>query len=49
MDETFFKMLVETMYEGEDHNIPSLKCEMCELTTYGEGVLKIHKQKVHKN
>ena len=44
MDETFFKMLVETMYEGEDHTIPSLKCEMCELTTYGEGVLKIHKK-----
>ena len=48
IDETFLKMLIETMYEGEDHNIPSLKCEMCNFKSYGEGVMKIHKLKAHE-
>ena len=48
IDETFFKMLIETMYEGEDHNIPSLKCEMCNFNANGKGVRKIHELKIHE-
>ena len=48
VDEVFFKILIDTMYEGEDKDIPSFKCGTCSFNSYGEGALEIHKLKEHE-
>ena len=39
VDEEFFKMLIETMYEGEEKDIPSVKCGKCSFNSYGEDIM----------
>ena len=39
VDEEFFKMLIETMYEGEKKDIPSVKCGKCSFNSYGEDIM----------
>ena len=39
VDEEFFKILIETMYEGEEKDLTSFNCGKCSFNSYGEDIM----------